>query len=699
MSRKTNIIHILMTLFLTLSLLATSNGSVLAKQDKPARMDPDFLKMVQAYPGDLFKVIVQKEAKNKDLKAMELEEGVLRGGGQVRKQLGLIVSFSAEMTGKEIEKLAKNPKVRWISPDAPMVSTAIKPGTHTFRDEFNKITFKGSNGTEIWGATPWIEIGESDGPFYGGVKVNSSYCANSYCANSYCLELSGHQSSAWGAYRQVNLNGAASTTLTFKYWRALGTTSGNVQLQVSADGGTTWTMLDTIRLDSTDAAVQTAEYDLAAYASANTIVRFVGYGSTDSQIHIDNLTIEYSQPSPYRAIVGADNLKLDGQGVTVAVVDSGVTDHMDLHTDASNPNQALNSSSRVLQNLVFGNYASPDDEYVHGTHVAGIIGGNGAASIGKYKGIAPGVNLINIRVSNNQGLTYTSDLIEGLQWIYNNRAFYNIRVVNISINSTAPESYQVSPLDAAVEVLWFNGIVVVVAAGNNGTASGPSTVYPPANDPFVITVGALEDLGTVNLADDFVGAFSAYNTTEDGFAKPDLVAPGRNLVSLLASTSASGYTGNLKHRVDAFYFRMSGTSMAAPVVSGVAALLLQDEPGLNPDQVKYRLMSTANQSWLYYDPAKAGAGVVNAYAAVNGTADNYANQGILPSQMLATGENAVAFDSVGWNSVGWNSVGWNSVGWNSVGWNSVGWNSVGWNSVGWNSVGWNTSTWDVDEGE
>jgi serine protease AprX len=689
MSRKTNIIHILMTLFLTFSLLATSTGSVLAKQDKPARMDPDFLKMVQAFPEASFKVIVQKDAKNKDLKAMELEDEVLRGGGQVRKQLDLILSFSAEMTGKEIEKLAKNPKVRWISPDAPMVSTSIKPGTHTYRDEFNNRSFKGSIGTEGWAATPWIEIGETDGPFYGGVKVNSGYYANNYC-----LELSGSHSNTWGTYRQVNLNGAASTTLTFKYWRVLGTTSGNVQLQVSADGGTSWTMLDSIPLNTTDAAVQTAQYDLAAYANANTVLRFVGYGTSDSQIHIDNLVFEYSNPSPYRAIVGADALNLDGQGVTVAVVDSGVTDHMDLHTDASNPTQALGSSSRVLQNLVFGNYASPNDEYVHGTHVAGIIAGNGVASSGKYKGIAPGVNLINIRVSNDIGLTYTSDLIDALQWIYNNKDLYNIRVVNISINSTAPESYQVSPLDAAVEVLWFNGVVVVVAAGNNGTATGPSTVYPPANDPFVITVGALEDYGTLNTNDDLVGDFSAYNTTEDGFAKPDLVAPGRNLVSLLASTSAEGYLDQLKHRVNEYYFRMSGTSMAAPVVSGVIALLLQVSPGLNPDQVKYRLLASANKNWIGYNATKAGAGVVDALAAVTETTADYANQGIFPSQMLATGENAVAFDSVGWNSVGWNSVGWNSVGWNSVGWNSV-----GWNSVGWNSVGWNTSTWDVGEGE
>jgi serine protease AprX len=689
MPRYKPILHIIFALILTFSFLASSTGSVLAGANKPQRIDPDFLSLVKANPDALYKVIVQKDAKNKDLKATELESVVRNGGGQIRKQLGMIVSFAAEMTGKEIARLAKNPKVFWISPDAPVVSTALKPGSYTYRDEFKQVKFSGSTGTKNWTAIPWVEIGESDGPFAGAVEIDGELCASNYC-----LELEGDREGQWGAYRAVNLDGAASATLTFKYRRNIETTTGSLNLIVSADAGANWVTLAVIPLDTTDAAQQTAAYDLAPYANANTLIGFVGSGFVGTEIHIDNVQIEYANPSPYREIVGADDLNLNGQGVTVAVVDSGVSDHMDLHSNASNPTQALNSPSRVVQNLVFGNYTSPFDDYVHGSHVAGIIAGNGTASNGKYLGIAPGVNLINVRVSNEMGLTYTSDLIDGLQWIYNNKALYNIRVVNLSINSTAPESYHYSPLDAAVEVLWFNGIVVVVAAGNNGTAAGPSTVYPPANDPFVITVGALEDLGTLATGDDFVGDFSAYNTTEDGFAKPDLVAPGRNLVSLLASTTATGYVSQLKHRINDYYFRMSGTSMAAPVVSGVVALLLQDEPNLTPDQVKARLMATADKNWSGYNALKAGAGTVNAFAAVTGTSLEAANQGIVPSYMLSTGQDAVAFDSVGWNSVGWNSVGWNSVGWNSVGWNSVGWNSVGWNSSNWNS-----STWDSLEEE
>jgi serine protease AprX len=281
-------------------------------------------------------------------------------------------------------------------------------------------------------------------------------------------------------------------------------------------------------------------------------------------------------------------------------------------------------------------------------------------------------------------MTYESSVVDALQWVYNNKATYNIKVVNLSVNSTVAQSYHTSPLDAAVEILWFNGIVVVVSAGNNGTANGSSTLYPPANDPFVITVGATEDKGTASLTDDNLAAFSAYGTTENGFAKPDLVAPGRNVVAPLGGFLNIAFGLHPLNRVNDNYFRMSGTSMSAPVVSGAVALLLQDEPNLTPDQVKYRLMNTANKSWTNYNSSKAGTGTLDIYAAVYGTSTQSANTGITVSNMLTTGSNPVT----------WGSVGWNSVGWNSVGWNSVGWNSVGWNSVGWNSVGWNASLWD-----
>ncbi len=313
--------------------------------------------------------------------------------------------------------------------------------------------------------------------------------------------------------------------------------------------------------------------------------------------------------------------------------------------------------------------------YGHGTFVAGIIGDDGKHSSGGYMGVAPKTNMINVRVSDDLGMSTESDVVGGLQWVLQNKTRYNIRVVNMSLNAGTPEPYNTSPLDAAAEVLWFNGIVVVVSAGNNGT----NTLYAPANDPFVITVGASNDQGTINLSDDTVAPFSAYGVTETGAVKPDLVAPGTNIVSLLPQNNSLTISAlHPSNRINSNYFRMSGTSMAAPMVAGAVALLLQDEPNLNPDQVKYRLKATANANWSGYDSTRAGAGYLDVYAAVHGTTTTAANTGTVASHMLWTGATPPAWNSVNWGSVNWGSVNWSSVNWGSVNWGSVNWSSDYW---------------------
>jgi serine protease AprX len=372
----------------------------------------------------------------------------------------------------------------------------------------------------------------------------------------------------------------------------------------------------------------------------------------------------------YDTAIGADRLwneapkYLQGQGIGVAVVDSGIQYGSDMYTEKGQLRvvASINVNNGYNQNIF--------DQYGHGLHVAGIVGGNGRALNGAYIGVAPKASLINVKVSDENGAANASNVVAGLQWINDNRNLYNIRVVNLSLNSSVAESYHTNPLDAAVEILWFNKITVVVSSGN----IGKNALFPPANDPFVITVGATDDRGTLSTADDLLASYSGYGKTNDGFDKPDLVAPGTNIVSLT-------YPGTVlaqqhpDHIVSGGYFRMSGTSMSAPMVSGAIALLLQSEPNLTPDQVKYRLMATAR---LFDSNKRAGAGYINIYAAVHTSTTQSANTGIVVSKLLTSGSNPVNWNSVNWNSVNWNSVNWNSVNWNSVNWNSVNWNSVNW---------------------
>ena len=359
--------------------------------------------------------------------------------------------------------------------------------------------------------------------------------------------------------------------------------------------------------------------------------------------------------------------------MTVAVVDSGIADHLDLRNSLG--------QSRVLTHVNFTNATGLiDDFYGHGTHVAGIIGGNGSQSDGMYVGVAPTVNLVDVKVTDDYGMGSTSQVVAGLEWVLRNKDLYNIKVVNLSLNSTVAESYHTSALNAALEILWFNKIAVFVSAGN----SGSQTLYPPANDPFLVAVGAVDDRNTADITDDTLASFSAYKTTPEGYIKPDLVAPGTNIIAPLASDDSNlalRFPENLIFSsTGSPYIKMSGTSMASAVAAGAAALLAQDEPTLTPDQIKHRLMVTA-QPLPSMNRCAVGAGYLDIQAAVNATSTANANVGVQASQMLWSGANPLTWGSVNWNSVNWNSVNWNSVNWNSVNWNSVNWNSVNWNSA------------------
>jgi serine protease AprX len=349
-----------------------------------------------------------------------------------------------------------------------------------------------------------------------------------------------------------------------------------------------------------------------------------------------------------------------GTGVGVAVVDSGIHLGMDF-TDAM-------SNTRIMAQVKFNSQTTNmSDMYGHGTHVAGIIGGRGVNSSGGYVGVAPDVNLINVKVSDDTGNAAVSDVVNGLQWVLDNKATYNIRVVNLSLNSTVADSYQVDPLDAAVETLWKAGIVVVASTGNNGT-SNAGVVYAPANDPFVITVGAVNDQGTASTSDDTLASFSSYGTipvsTTAGLttnmSKPDLVAPGVNIISDLASSGTTLAKAHPANVINNYYFRMSGTSMAAPMVAGAAALLLQSNPTLTPNQVKYRLMSTAQAVGT---KTGVGAGEANVAAAIKSTSTSSANSGYAWAASIQPGNPAANWGSVSWSSASWSSASWSSDFW------------------------------------
>ena len=315
-------------------------------------------------------------------------------------------------------------------------------------------------------------------------------------------------------------------------------------------------------------------------------------------------------------------LGYDGTGIGVAVIDSGVTAWHDDLTDAASP-----ASQRVTRFVDFvGGQPSPYDDYGHGTHVAGIIAGNGYDSSGARSGIAPGAGLVVLKALDGSGSGRISNLIAALNYVVDHRGELNIRIVNLSIGAGVYESYNSDLLAQATRRVVEQGVVVVSAAGNNGHTSDGRTQYggitSPGNAPWVLTVGAASHMGTIDRADDIVASFSSRGPTRyDAAAKPDVVAPGVGIESLSAPNSqlSSTYSAYLLNGTIATafppYLSLTGTSMATPVVTGTVALMLQANPALTPNAVKAILQYTA-QPYAGYDALTEGAGFLDAAGAV-----------------------------------------------------------------------------------
>ncbi len=249
--------------------------------------------------------------------------------------------------------------------------------------------------------------------------------------------------------------------------------------------------------------------------------------------------------------------------------------------------------------------SSCDDDYGHGTFMAGLIAGSGAASGGRFSGTAPGAELVSIKIAGRSGASDVTRVLAAVQWAVSFRERYDIGVLNLSLGTSSRTDPRIDPLNRAVQRAWDSGIVVVAAAGNSGSpeAGQPWTISKPADDPLVLTVGTTDDRETPATADDRVPRFSSRGGP--GLAKPDVVAPGAHVVSLRAVGSTVDGVGT---PLDGTYRRGSGTSMSAAVVSGAVALLREVQPTWTPDQVKHALRTTARRVALD-DPYAVGTGL------------------------------------------------------------------------------------------
>jgi serine protease AprX len=470
-----------------------------------------------------------------------------------------------------------------------------------------------------------------------------------------------------------------------------GTTLTSVENLVALLGGTTITplpVIDGALVQMPNSALLGVLQTLGLIATPNQAVAETG---TIAALPAGSVAASNAFPTQTGATKLADS-GTTGSGVGVAVLDTGIARLADF-------------GDRVIGGVDYsGEGNAYQDSYGHGTFVAGLIAGDGSSSAGAYTGEATGANLVSVKVAGASGVTDIVKVIQGIAWTISHKSALGIKVLNMSLGTAALLPSQINPLDQAVEAAWNAGITVVTSAGNAGPTQG--TITSPGDDPYVVTVGGLDDAQTTDTADDAVASFSSQGpTAQNAWLKPDLVAAGRSVVSLRAPGSyiAQNYPSA---QVGTANFVGSGTSFAAAVTSGAAALIAQRNPSATPNDIKARLLATATAG-PSGNPAAEGHGDLDAYDAATAPpislSQSYASIPVPPILgsviPLSSAWNSSAWNAANYSvdpsSSAWNSNAWNSSAWNSSAWNSSAWNSSAWNSSAWNSSAWNDGSWDA----
>lgn len=425
-----------------------------------------------------------------------------------------------------------------------------------------------------------------------------------------------------------------------------------------------------------------------------------------------------SPPALHRATTDSALLQekhaADGRGVTVAVIDTGVADVAGL-------------DGRVIHQENFSAAPAEGDQYGHGTFVAGLV-----------HSTAPAADIVSIKLSGANGSVDVTQVLAALQWVSANRERFSIDVVNLSFGNDSKQSAYTSPLNFGVQRLWDQGIVVVASAGNLGDGAG--TVTKPGDDPVIISVGGSDERGTTTRDNDFVPGYVSRGPTQDGLAKPDLVAPGSRIVSL----RAPGSTADVQHpeaRVGDTHFRGTGTSFAAPIVSGIVAQMLSANPSLTPDQVKHGLLAGATT--IEGDATALGAGTVRARRALeyaaggkeklggrrsdgSGSLEGSRGSGVVDVETLVKGVDGtvgtvtvrvegahtaevvsdpldaplLAQDAVDGflqdeylDPASWDASSWGASQWGASSWGASSWGASSWGASSWGSSQWWASQW------